>query len=247
MKILVVVALCVVHGWSIALKDSYGFLQTIRETDGRSPSSKLWHDAVAEHQLRIVGGNSVRVPGRYPWQASLQYRSGSRHICGASLISNKWLVTAAHCVNGMMAYRMQIVLGMHDRTTRRMGKPAVYRIAKFIKHYNFINSGKLGFPNDIALIKLSTAARYNQYVKPIKMAPVNANFTGDTCYITGWGRLYGKCTVGDSGGPLVCISGASYQLVGATSWGRTGCSGVYPSVYTRVSAYRTWIKIITGL
>ena len=28
---------------------------------------------------------------------------------------------------------MQIVLGMHDRTTRRMGKPAVYRIAKFIK------------------------------------------------------------------------------------------------------------------
>ena len=58
--------------------------------------------AVAEHQLRIVGGNSVRVPGKYPWQASLQYRSGSRHICGASLISNKWLVTAAHCIKGMV-------------------------------------------------------------------------------------------------------------------------------------------------
>ena len=27
---------------------------------------------------------------------------------------------------------MQIVLGMHDRATRRMGKPAVYRIAKFV-------------------------------------------------------------------------------------------------------------------
>ncbi|KAI0232599.1 Chymotrypsin-like protease CTRL-1 [Lamellibrachia satsuma] len=247
-------------------------------------------EIAVDGQLRIVGGNSVRKPGTYPWQASLQYRSGSRHICGASLISNEWLVTAAHCVNGQSSYRMQIVLGMHDRTTRRLGKPMAYRIAKFVKHYSFINSGRLGFPGDIALIKLSSPVRYNEFVKPIPMAPAGAEFVGSTCYITGWGRLYGsgplpnllqeakvdlistyKCSKmwdqritpkqvclydaswkkaacnGDSGGPLICKSGATYQLVGATSWGRSGCAGKYPSVYTRVSAYRTWIKGISGL
>nr|BAL43181.1 serine proteinase [Enchytraeus japonensis] len=51
----------------------------------------------------------------------------------------------------------------------------------------------------------------------------------------------GACN-GDSGGPLVCeLSSGSWELVGATSWGRSGCSTDYPSVYTRVSAFNSWI------
>ncbi|XP_013387554.1 serine protease hepsin [Lingula anatina] len=55
----------------------------------------------------------------------------------------------------------------------------------------------------------------------------------------------GACN-GDSGGPLVCLarSGSGlWNLVGATSWGRTGCQTAgYPSVYTRVSEFRDWIE-----
>jgi len=51
----------------------------------------------------------------------------------------------------------------------------------------------------------------------------------------------GACN-GDSGGPLVCeLSQGVYELVGVTSWGRTGCATDFPSVYTRVSAYYDWI------
>jgi secreted trypsin-like serine protease len=42
---------------------------------------------------------------------------------------------------------------------------------------------------------------------------------------------------GDSGGPLMCGS----TLVGATSWGATGCLVTYPSVYSRISFFRAWI------
>ena len=42
---------------------------------------------------------------------------------------------------------------------------------------------------------------------------------------------------GDSGGPLVCGN----LLVGATSWGVSSCSPNYPSVYTRLSYFYTWI------
>ena len=46
---------------------------------------------------QIVGGEDVDPIGKYPWQASLVVVGGS-HNCGASLISNRHLTTAAHCV-----------------------------------------------------------------------------------------------------------------------------------------------------
>ena len=56
----------------------------------------------------------------------------------------------------------------------------------------------------------------------------------------------GACN-GDSGGPLVCKVDGVYKLAGATSFGRSGCSVDYPTVYSRVSYYRDWIKRTAGL
>ena len=48
---------------------------------------------------RIVGGEEAPV-NAWPWQVMLRREAGSQ-FCGASLVTDTWVVTAAHCVRGM--------------------------------------------------------------------------------------------------------------------------------------------------
>ncbi len=65
-------------------------------------------------QPRIIAGADAR-PGAWPWMASL-WMYGSSHICGGSLISPEWVLTASHCVVGTGASTgtLQIKVGEHD-------------------------------------------------------------------------------------------------------------------------------------
>merc|ERR1712179_226850 len=145
---------------------------------------------------RVVGGSDVQPVGKWPWQGSLQFRSSGSHTCGSSLISATHAITAAHCVrNSATSYR--VVFGLHDRTTRREGRPENYNIAALRRHPQFALDGSRGFPNDVATLRLASNANLNNiFIDPVSMAPNDGHmYVGDECYISGWGRLRG-------GGPL---------------------------------------------
>ena len=56
-----------------------------------------------------MGGEEAR-PNSWPWQASLRYHG--RHICGASLLNQNWVLSAAHCVDQSSdAARYSLALG----------------------------------------------------------------------------------------------------------------------------------------
>jgi len=112
------------------------------------------------------------------------------HACGAAVISDHWLVTAAHCV-GFPARLMSVVLGMHDRETLQKGSPTSFDVAMILKHPGWEQDSSQGFPNDIALIQISSAADLTgAYIKSVALPAVGESFEGNSeCYITGWGKM----------------------------------------------------------
>lgn len=60
-------------------------------------------------QARIVDGRKAH-PGQFPYYAYLDVNlsNGSTSACGASIISDEWLITAAHCVSNAQSVKVHI-------------------------------------------------------------------------------------------------------------------------------------------
>ncbi|XP_064802155.1 chymotrypsin-like protease CTRL-1 [Oncorhynchus masou masou] len=131
--------------------------------------------------LKIVNGQNA-VSGSWPWQVSLQDASGF-HFCGGSLISQNWVVTAAHC--RVIPGRHQVILSEHDRQSN--AEPIqVKSISRVITHpyYNSQN-----FNNNVTPLKLSSPVQITSRVSPVCLASSCTPFPSGTCCVTtGWGK-----------------------------------------------------------
>merc|ERR1712004_234336 len=147
----------------------------------------VWNISSAFRIPFIINGDKADV-GEFPWQVSLMIEN-SRHICGAALISEKFLVTAAHCA-GFQANAYTVLLGAHDKDTRQQGNPTEYKVDKITINENYhASSTKASGPGDIAIMRLQTPADLSsQYIRPIALAEKEDNFDNMRCWTSGWGR-----------------------------------------------------------
>ncbi|KAK2834800.1 hypothetical protein Q7C36_015501 [Tachysurus vachellii] len=128
---------------------------------------------------RIVNGEEA-VPHSWPWQVSLQDSTGF-HFCGGSLISEYWVVTAAHC-NVRTSHL--VILGENDRDSNAENIQ-VMKVEKSIRHPKY---NPFTINNDVAVIKLASPAQLNTRVSPVCLAETSDNFPGGMkCVTTGWG------------------------------------------------------------
>ncbi|XP_047221815.1 suppressor of tumorigenicity 14 protein-like isoform X2 [Girardinichthys multiradiatus] len=133
---------------------------------------------------RIIGGQVSR-EGEWPWQVSLHI-TGKGHTCGASVLNNRWLLTAAHCFPDKFAQASQweAFLGLHvqDQTNEWT---VTRKVKQIIVHEKFDH---ISFDNDIALIELDSNLTLNQYIWPICLPSPTYDFpAGQEAWITGWG------------------------------------------------------------
>ncbi|KFZ68917.1 Transmembrane protease serine 11E, partial [Podiceps cristatus] len=131
---------------------------------------------------RIIGGQRAR-EGEWPWQASIQL-DGS-HRCGASVISNKWLVTAAHCFRGGRdPRRWTVSFGILLRPPKQ--KKYVRRIIIHENYSDFV----LDHEYDVAVVELASAIEFTSDVHSVCLPEASHVFPENTtCFVTGWGAL----------------------------------------------------------
>ncbi|XP_049815415.1 trypsin-1-like [Schistocerca nitens] len=234
------------------------------------PGSKPWRSHL---DGRIVGGSAVSI-SQYPWQ--LYFELGTYNMCGASIISVNWALSAARCVDGVSTSQMLLRAG----TSTRGSGGTTHRVAAA-----YIHEGYFGNDYDICVLQVSNSFRFGTNVQPVDLASADAT-VGSLATVTGWGatwyngspsdtllaatvkiidrdtcnRSYGGitdrmiCAGVTGGGYGACqgdtggplVSGSTYQ-VGIVSWGN-GCGlADYPGVYTNVGNLWPWIQQATGI
>ncbi|KAL7039771.1 hypothetical protein ACKWTF_000108 [Chironomus riparius] len=222
----------------------------------------------------IIGGMNSK-PGEFPHMVAIGYKGPYSRIvsfrCGGSLISERFVLTAAHC-----------------KKAERENATLV-RIDQFIVHECYdLRKQK----NDIAVVRLTRDAPLGKFIRPACLMTPNTILQNNKVVATGWGLTIvhsyqtsdilqkvdlslirnEKCTEilddtgysidnsqlcagelqggkdtcqGDSGGPLQIVSNSNkcvYIIVGITSFGRSCGLKNSPGVYTKVSAYLDWIE-----
>lgn len=167
---------------------------------------------LAQRSKRIVGGSQTEV-NEYPWQAAVITRSGG--FCGGSLISDQWVLTAAHCTDGKSAGGVQVHLGQHDLYSATESKLLVMAVDKIVQHPSY-NSQTTNF--DFSLLKLSASIDFinNPHVRPVCLPKdLSHSYEGYLATVSGWGTT-------SSGGDMA----SKLREVDVNVMSNTDCKGM---------------------
>lgn len=130
------------------------------------------------------GTNAPR--GGYPWYAALGYKLPNvRFLCGGTLITQKHVISAAHCV---IAGLSLVRLGAYDITATNEPGAMDVNIDKATVHELY---DATRITNDISMLKLQSIVNITNLIRPICLpltdAMISRDYTGTTPWVAGWG------------------------------------------------------------
>ncbi len=134
--------------------------------------------AVADPAPRLVGATEVDPPGKYPFVAALVDRHTADawrgRFCDGAVVGDRWVLTAARCLEDRRPADVDVVVGRHDLTSG-----SGWRVAAVAFHVHPRHDGANLF--DAALVELAV---------PVTITPVAlpaADPLPGPAVVAGWG------------------------------------------------------------
>ncbi|MBR0696249.1 serine protease [Bradyrhizobium lablabi] len=154
-------------------------------------AKKIVSDLVAQQRKllpKIVGGTDAK-PGEFPHQIGFLAKDDNGHqpginrfFCAGSIISNQWVLTAAHCVVGMVAFKELIAVGAGSIDLNKLEE---FDIDEIWVHPRYSDATH---DYDFALVKIR--ASFPDREIPVVTRSDNQFINeGDVATITGWGAV----------------------------------------------------------
>ncbi|XP_058467759.1 CLIP domain-containing serine protease B9-like isoform X2 [Malaya genurostris] len=177
---------------------------------------------------------------QYPWMALLIYRSSSGQEgpeCGGTVINTRYVLTAAHCIDGQIERLVYVRLGEYDTRTdpdcdeyMDCAPPFTrYGVEEYTIHPNFTRMVRSG--NDIGLLRLNRNVQFNNDdIMPICLPFSNSlvRFDPSLYWITGWGlteRLESSPVLQQARIPSVACSLSTHSICAGFGNGTLHCRG----------------------
>jgi len=133
----------------------------------------------------IVNGMRTTA-GEFPWQVALHRQNGA-HMCGAVIISDEWVLTAAHCP---VSEGMKVIAGVSN--LRRSQNKQEKTVTRVIPHPSYYSG-----PNDIQVLQVDSKFEFNDYVTPICLPfdLEDQTFADVRAEYSGWGRFLRRSSI----------------------------------------------------
>ncbi|XP_076373137.1 serine protease 42-like [Tachypleus tridentatus] len=134
---------------------------------------------------KIAGGEEA-YDGEFPSLVSI--RLNGKHFCGGTILAQRWIMTAGHCVNRYSAHQLMIRVGEHQLSRVENHATQDIPVKENIVHPNY--SIPIRHFNDIALLELADDIKFNDYAWPACLPEDSPGFyKGQEATVTGWGSL----------------------------------------------------------
>lgn len=142
----------------------FGLLLTVAVYLGSAESKLL--KVLKPSNTRIIGGRPAR-PGQFPFIVSLIGVNGTRvsHRCGGTIISDCWILSAAHCSFGSY-FQNPANTRIQVGATNRIIDGEVYSVDRIINHPEY-NSRTL--EHDVSLLHLTETLEWSDTVQALQL------------------------------------------------------------------------------
>ncbi|XP_073998778.1 venom protease-like [Rhodnius prolixus] len=156
-------------------------------------ATKVKRDNCGIRETPLIVGGEVARPKEFPHMALIGHSEKDDENalihwqCGGSLISERWIVSAAHCTatrSGLAKWATLGDLKVLSDEDEEFTDPVTVRIVKRINHPDY-QPGR-GY-NDISLYKLERDIQFNAFIRPICLNTETNQYDGKAI-ASGWGH-----------------------------------------------------------